>query len=210
MLMACKYKVDHIIENENNEDIYQYTREFVEDLFFSGNSTIFFYGGSKMGKSMSLLGEGENLGVFQRSILQMLNLIKTEKSNKKKYRINLSVYTIHKKVIHDVLNIKEENKITFRCDHGCNLNRTYLIGNKKVEITKSEDIFLIVNRINEYKNKHKENWEHLIIDINLEKWYCILNDKKENMKKSLKESIDSFKKRSKESINCLLLLLLYR
>lgn len=162
-----------------------------------------------MGKSYTLLGDGENLGIFQRSVMQIFKLIKIEKKDIK-YRVYVNVSAVYKKAIIDVLSDKD-NKISFRCDHGCNLDRTYTIGNIILELKNVEDVFMIVKKINNYKNSHKDNWEHMIINISLEKW-SINNDNtvKSNKtnknvsfsspKNSHSESINSFIKRRNESI----------
>lgn len=44
-ISSHSYEFNDIIENEDNEEIYSLIRPLIEDLFFTGNSTVFCFGG---------------------------------------------------------------------------------------------------------------------------------------------------------------------
>ena len=164
------YKYDFIFdEKASQEKVYESTSYHLIPYILEGyNATIFAYGATGTGKTYTMLGEGDNIGIMIRTIKDLFFFINYNNDNSKdiKYIIKLSYIEIYNEVIKDLLNNNQIIELISDPKKGLILKNTF----NKIISNEDEAFNLIMegnkNRTeNTTENNKKSSRSHAILNI---------------------------------------------
>ncbi|EGR33926.1 kinesin motor domain protein [Ichthyophthirius multifiliis] len=96
-------------KNEGQVEVFQKTSYFLLDGVLEGfNATVFAYGATGAGKTYTMVGYGDNIGIMSRTMNQLFNLIEKNSQNNE-YKIMVSYLEIYNETIKDLLNSENKN-----------------------------------------------------------------------------------------------------
>lgn len=100
-----RYAFDFVFpESVDQEEIFTKTTKILVDGVLSGfNATVFAYGPTGAGKTYTMLGEGEKMGLMLMSFLEIFEKINTL-SIDRKYTVRVSYLEIYNEIVRDLLN----------------------------------------------------------------------------------------------------------
>lgn len=100
-----RYAFDFVFSASiSQKEIFDKTTIMLLDGVLNGfNATVFAYGPTGAGKTYTMLGEGENMGLMLMSFLEIFNKINTL-SKERKYSVRVSYLEIYNEVVRDLLN----------------------------------------------------------------------------------------------------------
>lgn len=128
-------------EKATQEEVYKYTTEYLLKNVIDGfNATVFAYGATGSGKTYTMIGNGENLGLMIRAISDLFTLIEKEKN--RAYSIQISYIEVYNETLKDLLSEKNNEKdIDIRNDPQKGVS---LIGATIVNVTNANDAFKLL------------------------------------------------------------------
>jgi len=103
----------------NQADVFEDVEPLIAAVASGSDASIISYGGSKTGKSFTMSGFGQHVGVFYRSILKLFDLLEFKKSQSSKnsidfsifgFSVDLSVLCIQNEEITDLIAVLESGK----------------------------------------------------------------------------------------------------
>src|SRR5574343_289240 len=100
-----RYAFDHVFqENSGQEEIFmKTTMDLLEGVLSGFNATVFAYGPTGAGKTFTMMGENEEMGIMLRSFLELFNRIETFKGERN-YKVRVSYLEIYNEIVRDLLN----------------------------------------------------------------------------------------------------------
>ena len=100
-----RYAFDHVFqENSGQEEIFmKTTMDLLEGVLSGFNATVFAYGPTGAGKTFTMMGENEEMGIMLRSFLELFNRIETF-SGERNYKVRVSYLEIYNEIVRDLLN----------------------------------------------------------------------------------------------------------
>ena len=100
-----RYAFDHIFqENSQQEEIFtKTTLDLLEGVLNGFNATVFAYGPTGAGKTFTMMGENEDMGIMLRSFLELFDRIEAF-AGERNYKVRVSYLEIYNEVVRDLLN----------------------------------------------------------------------------------------------------------
>ncbi|EGR28601.1 kinesin motor domain protein [Ichthyophthirius multifiliis] len=96
-------------QNDVQEEVFEKTSNFLLDGVLEGfNATVFAYGATGAGKTYTMIGYGENIGIMQRTMNQLYNLIQ-KFSVTNEYVVKVGYLEIYNENIKDLLSSEDKN-----------------------------------------------------------------------------------------------------
>ena len=100
-----KYAFDYAFgETSGQQEVFNKTTYFLIDGILNGyNATVFAYGPTGAGKTYTMLGEGDTLGIMLMSFVELFSRIENL-SNERSYTVRISYLEIYNEIVRDLIN----------------------------------------------------------------------------------------------------------
>ena len=100
-----RYAFDHVFqENSVQEEIFtKTTMDLLDGVLTGFNATVFAYGPTGAGKTYTMLGDNDDMGIMLRAFLELFDRIETL-SGERNYKVRVSYLEIYNEVVRDLLN----------------------------------------------------------------------------------------------------------
>ena len=166
-----KFEFDYIFpENSSQQDIYEEIFPFVHSLFKGNNVIIISFGQKKSGKTFTLLGDNNNIGIIGRALQELFYILNnSDKDKYTNYNISFNIFNILKDGIYNLL---EENtpKMTTKENDNGELLIEDLISVKIKSYEEFDNLYKLAKKFkNDSKNINNNNNDnsHLIFSFNI-------------------------------------------
>ena len=171
------YEYDFVFgENTTQEEVYENTTaNLIKQVVEGYSATIMAYGATGSGKTYTMVGKGEKIGLMIRAIRDLFNFVKQEN---KEYNIKISYIEVYNEVLKDLLSEKKTPP-EIRTDP----NKGVIIqGAECIKVSNEKEAFKLINLGNKRRTEKQtdrnifSSRSHAILQIYLE----IQDQKKEN------------------------------
>ncbi len=160
---------DYVFDkNSSQKTIYEYTtKHLLLGLLEGFNATVFAYGATGSGKTYTMLGTSNDLGIMPRSISDLFKLLSNYRN--KDFKMIVAYIEIYNEIIRDLL--ADGNVIDITEDPG---KGVVLIGAKEIDVENTESFYDILYLGNKKRttgstnNNESSSRSHAVLRINLD------------------------------------------
>ena len=171
-LKEISYEYDFVFgENSTQEEVYENTTASLINQVVEGYSaTIMAYGATGSGKTYTMVGKGEKVGLMIRAIRDLFNFVNSQKEQDKLYNIKITYIEVYNEILKDLLTDKKTS-IEIRHDP----NKGVIIqGAECIKVENENEAFKLINSGNKRRtekqterNKYSSR-SHAVLQIYLE------------------------------------------
>ena len=171
-LKEITYEYDFVFgENSTQEEIYENTTASLINQVVEGYSaTIMAYGATGSGKTYTMVGKGEKVGLMIRAIRDLFNFVNTQKLQDKIYNIKITYIEVYNEILKDLLSDKKTSP-EIRTDP----NKGVIIqGAECIKVNSETEAFKIINLGNKRRTEKQternkfSSRSHAVLQIYLE------------------------------------------
>ena len=171
-LKEISYEYDFVFgENSSQEEVYENTTaSLIKQVVEGYSATIMAYGATGSGKTYTMVGKGEKVGLMIRAIRDLFNFVKSQKEQDKLYNIKITYIEVYNEILKDLLTDKKTS-IEIRSDP----NKGVIIqGAECIKVESETEAFKLINSGNKRRtekqterNKYSSR-SHAVLQIYLE------------------------------------------
>ena len=171
-LKEITYEYDFVFgENSTQEEVYENTTASLINQVVEGYSaTIMAYGATGSGKTYTMVGKGEKVGLMIRAIRDLFNFVNTQKLQDKIYNIKITYIEVYNEILKDLLSDKKTSP-EIRTDP----NKGVIIqGAECIKVNSETEAFKIINLGNKRRTEKQternkfSSRSHAVLQIYLE------------------------------------------
>ena len=171
-LKEITYEYDFVFgENSTQEEVYENTTASLINQVVEGYSaTIMAYGATGSGKTYTMVGKGEKVGLMIRAIRDLFNFVNTQKLQDKIYNIKITYIEVYNEILKDLLSDKKTSP-EIRTDP----NKGVIIqGAECIKVNSENEAFKIINLGNKRRTEKQternkfSSRSHAVLQIYLE------------------------------------------
>ena len=171
-LKEITYEYDFVFgENSTQEEVYENTTASLINQVVEGyNATIMAYGATGSGKTYTMVGKGEKVGLMIRAIRDLFNFVNTQKLQDKIYNIKITYIEVYNEILKDLLSDKKTSP-EIRTDP----NKGVIIqGAECIKVNSETEAFKIINLGNKRRTEKQternkfSSRSHAVLQIYLE------------------------------------------
>ena len=171
-LKEITYEYDFVFgENSTQEEVYENTTASLINQVVEGYSaTIMAYGATGSGKTYTMVGKGEKVGLMIRAIRDLFNFVNTQKLQDKIYNIKITYIEVYNEILKDLLSDKKTSP-EIRTDP----NKGVIIqGAECIKVNSENEAFKLINLGNKRRTEKQternkfSSRSHAVLQIYLE------------------------------------------
>ena len=171
-LKEITYEYDFVFgENSTQEEVYENTTASLINQVVEGYSaTIMAYGATGSGKTYTMVGKGEKVGLMIRAIRDLFNFVNSQKLQDKIYNIKITYIEVYNEILKDLLSDKKTSP-EIRTDP----NKGVIIqGAECIKVDSENEAFKLINLGNKRRTEKQternkfSSRSHAVLQIYLE------------------------------------------
>ncbi|KAF9182596.1 kinesin-like nuclear fusion protein [Haplosporangium sp. Z 767] len=143
------FTFDKVFQSSSTQaDVFEEVSQLVQSVMEESNVTILAYGQSGSGKTFTLEGSQDSadqaMGLIPRSVLQLLNAIKSKESNEWSYTLEGQYVEVHNEAIHDLLSTEGPDSTKTLEIQQCLRGKTTVVGATVIELNSPDKIVTLL------------------------------------------------------------------